>query len=111
MPFACNAATVAAVLSNPSMSNTWTFVFVGTVPCNCQFQLIGAADDGVHTEPDGGDDGVVVVVVEGGTAVALTDGTHSSVLCDTVTAPVPNWFLSYAVRVPDVFAGSAKHTA
>jgi hypothetical protein len=92
------------------MSNTCVFVLVGTVPCSCQFQLIGADDDGLQTGPPGDDDGVVVVVVEGGTGAALTDGTHSSVLWDTVTAPVPNWFLSYAVRVADARAGNAKHT-
>jgi len=54
VPFAWSAATVAAELSNPSMSNTCTFVFVGTVPCSCQFQLMFACDDGVHRPVLGG---------------------------------------------------------
>ena len=49
-------------------------------------------------------------VVGGVTAAALTDGTHSSVLCDILTAPVPNWFLSYAVFAEAARLGSAKHT-
>ena len=52
------------------MSNTFTPVFVGTAPCSCQFQLIGAEDEGaqcpaaadeepIHTTADGADFGPI----------------------------------------------------
>jgi hypothetical protein len=47
-------------------------VFVGTVPWSCQFQLIGAADEGLQCTPT--DDGVVVT---GGEVAGAVLGTEA----------------------------------